>query len=279
MTHQGHGEAYRRPSRAERLAAWVGRLVPAHARRHASRVYARLLARTGAGALTATLPYGEAVHLLPEYRNITWNPEEYEAFRADIGAGDTVVDVGANIGAYSVLFAQWVGPSGRVIAFEPAPEPYGALRQLIDHNGLTTRVTALQQAVSSQLGTAAFSAAGASGANRLVGAEGPATVVVETTTIDAVCSRRQLRPRLIKIDAEGAELDVLRGARETIAAGGSELRLYLEIHPQLWPHFGASREAIEAELASQQLRVERLDGDPDVWNIEGVCLRAVKCAS
>ena len=279
MRYQGQGETYRRPSRPERLAALVARVVPARLRRHASRVYASLLALSRTGALTATLPHGETVRLLPSYRNLTWNPEEYEAFRADIRPGDTVIDVGANIGAYSVLFAQWVGASGHVIAFEPAPETHGALLRLIERNGLTPRVTALQQAVSSQPGTAVFSAAGASGANRLAAADGPATLLVETTTIDAVCGRLQVRPRLIKIDAEGAELDVLRGARATIAAAGPDLRLYLEIHPQLWPHFGATREAIEAELLSQQLRVVRLDGDPDVWNIEGVCLRAVKCAS
>ena len=102
---------------------------------------------------------------------------------------------------------------------------------------------------------------------------------IETTSVDAFCQRTGRVPSLIKVDVEGAELDVLRGARQTIAAAGDRLALYVEMHPHLWPSFGVSREAIEAELAHQGLRPERLDGHPDIWNIEGVCLRLRRCAS
>ena len=78
---------------------------------------------------------------------------------------------------------------------------------------------------------------------------------------------------------EGAELDVLRGARATIAAGGPGLKLYVEMHPRLWRDFSVMRAEIEAELAHQGLRARRLDGDPAIWNIEGVCLQLEKCGS
>ena len=277
MSQQGRSEAYRDRSLIERVAPAIGSLLPSSARTHAARMYASALGLLKRDSLVARLPHGERVRLLPHYRQLTWNPEEYNAFRADIRPGDTVLDVGANIGAYTVLFAQWVGPHGRVIAFEPAPEPYRALRMLVDANTVADRVTALDQAVSSLEGTAAFAAVGVDGANRLTRTGDGMTVA--TTTIDAVCRRLNVRPRLIKIDAEGAELDVLRGARQTLARGGAGLRLYVEMHPHLWPQFGASREAIEAELASHGLRAERLDGRADVWNLEGVCLRIVPCGS
>ncbi|HXG55000.1 MAG TPA: FkbM family methyltransferase [Vicinamibacterales bacterium] len=229
--------------------------------------------------LVCTLPGGERVRLLPRYRTVTWNPDEYAAFRTEIAPGDVVIDVGANLGAYTLLFAQWVGATGRVFAFEPAPEAFEGLTSLLAVNGLSSRVTACRAAVSSSEGQVSFLAAGAEGANRIVGAEWPGDVVmVPATTIDAVCGRNGVMPRLIKIDAEGAELDVLKGARGTIAAACG-LRLYVEMHPHLWKDFGVTRADIEMELARQKLRAERIDGNPAVWAIEGVCLRLVPCGS
>ena len=72
---------------------------------------------------------------------------------------------------------------------------------------------------------------------------------------------------------------MLRGARATIAAGGSALKLYVEMHPRLWRDFSVMRAEIEAELAHQGLRARRLDGDLAIWNIEGVCLQLEKCGS
>jgi hypothetical protein len=101
---------------------------------------------------------------------------------------------------------------------------------------------------------------------------------VATTSIDEFCRERHLQPRFIKVDVEGAELDVLRGARETIAAAGASLHLYVEMHPHLWPALGTSRAELEGELERQRLQPERIDGRPDVWSIEGVCLRIRPCS-
>jgi FkbM family methyltransferase len=250
--------------------------------RHALRgLYNGVLART-AGDFVCTLPGGERLRVLPQHRNITWNPEEYAAFRAAVRPGDCVLDVGANLGAYSLLFGLWAGDTGRVFAFEPAPVPHAGLTAHVVLNGLTGRVTPLQQAVTSADGTADFIADGMDGANRLTttgAAGGSALARVTTTTLDSFCRAAGLRPDVIKIDAEGAELDVLRGGRATIRAAGAGLRLFVEMHPHLWPAFGTSRAEIEAELAHQGLTPERLDGLADIWSIEGVCLRLRPCGS
>lgn len=275
---QGRGERFRQPTLFERMAVGVGARLPQVLRTPASRAYARFVSRLQQGRLVAELPHGEHIHLLARHRYLSWNREEYEAFRAEIRPGDTVLDVGANLGAYTVLFARWTGPSGRVFAFEPAPVPRQALQEMLDVNGVARCVTVLDTAVSSRHGTALFHAEAASGANRLIREQGPDAIVVNTITIDQFCEQSGVTPRLIKIDVEGAELHVLRGARQTIAST-PDLRLYVEIHPRLWPELGLTPADLERELTGQGLRAERLDRNPDTWNIEGVCLRLVRCAS
>ena len=279
MMQTGKGAQFRRRSTLERFASTAGRLLPSPLRDALSGSYERALSNLRPERMVCTLPGGERVRLLPSFRQVTWNGDEYDAFRRDIRPGDVVFDVGANLGAYTLLFAQWAGPEGRVFAFEPAPQPYQGLRQLLDANGITSRVTPIQAAVSASEGTAVFFASGTDGASRIVDGAGEGTISVATVTIDAVCRREHVLPRFIKVDAEGAELDVLRGARETIAAAGAGLKLYVEMHPHLWSDYDATRMAIETEMARQGLRAERLDGDKAIWNVEGICLRLVPCAS
>jgi len=79
----------------------------------------------------------------------------------------------------------------------------------------------------------------------------------------------------VKIDVEGAELDVLRGARETVRRTRGRLALFVEIHPSLWRRSGSSSVDLRAELDVQQLDAVPLTPTDDMWAIEGVCLRLV----
>ncbi|MBV9108088.1 MAG: FkbM family methyltransferase [Gemmatimonadetes bacterium] len=270
-----HSHAYRRPTALEGLGARIGRLVPDGAVRRwlraAYRAAVRL--RTG-GSVTAHLPGGEAVRLLPEYRFVTWNPAEYEAFRAAATPGAVALDVGANVGAYTLLLAQWVRPGGRVYAFEPAPEAFGGLSEHLRLNGLADTVVPVRAAVAATSGTATLATDGLSGANRLADAPGGETV--QTVTLDEFCAREGIIPSFLKIDVEGAELDVLRGARETIAKAGAALALFVEMHPTIWREMGIAAEDVQAELARQGLRAEPLRPVADPWALEGECLRLVR---
>jgi FkbM family methyltransferase len=168
-----------------------------------------------------------------------------------------------------------VRPGGRVYAFEPAPEAFGGLSAHVRLNGLEDEVTCVRAAAAASTGTATLAVDGLSGANRLdASADGER---VETVTLDDFCRREGIRPSFIKIDVEGAELDVLRGARETIRAGGDGLALFVEMHPTIWSEMGITAADVRGEMETQGLRAVPLrDGVGDPWALEGECLRLVR---
>jgi len=253
---------------AARLRGGAVRPAPASLRR----LHEFLLEHAPGDHLVSTLPGGERIRVAARYRQLSWNPEEYTAFRAAVRPGATVLDVGANVGAYTLLFARWVGANGKVVAFEPAPEAAAGLRRHLELNELSSTVDVQQCAVSDSAGTARFACAEANGANAIVvGQPGTAAIEVATVTLDAFCSRNRIVPDVIKIDVEGAELDVLRGARQVLAFGG--LQVFLELHPASWKARGIGEQAIRDELALQRFVAEPLAPGIDVWNTEGISVR------
>ena len=266
------GERFRDAPIAPAARAWLRRAY-----------HAALMLQTGGRGLPCTLPHGEVVRALPKYRGLSWNPAEYEAFREALETlkaletsshGTTALDVGANIGAYSILLGQWAGPSGRVFAFEPAPEPFDGLTRHIALNGLTNTVHPIPMAVGAEVATAQLLVAGTGGESRLASADdGGAMINVPVTTIDAFCAERGLSPDFIKVDVEGFELAVLKGARDTIRRRGRDLALFVEMHPSVWPMLGLSKDDILAELAAQSLSIVPLQPADDVWAVEGLCVR------
>ncbi len=236
---------------------------------------------TGCKGLKRSLPGGEIVRILPAYRYTKWNPIEYHAFKACLKPGGVVLDIGANAGNYSLLFGRCVGPTGKVFAFEPAPEAFAGLVRHIQLNALDSVVFPLQAAVSDQPGEASFIANGFQGGNRLSGLDEaiPAEVAVRVpcVTVDDFCAAKKIAPDFIKIDVEGFELAVLRGARQIIQSAGGDLALFVELHPGLWPKLGWSRQDLESELAQQGLQVEPWKSTGDPWTEDlGVALRIHK---
>ena len=238
--------------------------------------HAAWLLQTGGRGLSCTLPSGELIRVLPEYRYLSWNPIEYAAFRAAVTPGMVALDIGANVGAYSVLLGQWVGASGRVYAFEPSGAAFRGLVRHVSLNAQDGVVQPVAAAVSDVDGDANLIVADTAGESRLAGpSEVGATASVPVTTIDAFCGREGIQPSFIKIDVEGAELAVLRGARETIRQHGGDAALFVELHPSIWRLIGVTRADFEAELDRQRLTMEPLAGG-DPWTVEGTVVRLVR---
>lgn len=161
--------------------------------------------------------------------------------------GDTVWDVGANVGHYTRKFAEAVGQDGRVVAFEPFPSNVKRLRVCVD--GLEN-VLVLPVALGADSGTMTME-----GGSDLLGAtsrlvEGPASgaaAEVEIAMGDAVVTRQLApAPTVLKIDTEGFELDVLRGIPDRLA--DLALRaVFIEVHFGLLANRGMARAPQEIE--------------------------------
>lgn len=135
-----------------------------------------------------------------------------------IKPGMTCIDVGANIGYYSVLLADWVGPSGRVIAIEPERLNLLALRANLEHCGWAT-VEPL--AVSDQQGSAMLQVYSHHTGSHTLGEIDPKWGTspgqqIETTTLDYLAANLS-HVDFVKIDVEGHERQVWRGMQELLA--------------------------------------------------------------
>src|SRR5439155_282135 len=152
--------------------------------------------RTAGGGFVCRLPDGESVRIAPAYRYLTWNLQEYRAFKQALRPGAVALDIGANVGCYSLLFGQWVGPAGRVFAFEPSPESFAGLCRHIALNRLAGAVTPVQAAVSDTSATVGLFSDGFQGTNRLIFPGEPAgarrTLSVSAVTVDEFCKREKI---------------------------------------------------------------------------------------
>ena len=91
---------------------------------------------------------------------------------------------------------------------------------------------------------------------------GTGATTVEVETVDSVCEREGFDPTLIRMDVQGHELFVLRGARETVKRMGKSLRIVLEVHPQLWPLLGVETAAFDGLVGELGRRAQPLERPP-----------------
>lgn len=130
--------------------------------------------------------------------------------------GDTVIDIGAYVGMFTVKASEAVGNTGQVIAVEPCPETF---RMLKDNCAECRNVRLVKVAIMNQVGLSRLYYLKSAAANSLVAQRGK-YVEVETITLDRLVKRLNLnKVDFIKIDAEGAGLDILEGATETLRKG------------------------------------------------------------
>ena len=148
--------------------------------------------------------------------------EVQHVLRETVRPGDVFFDVGANVGFFTLLAARLVGPSGTVVAFEPQPENLEALRGNVSLNGFSN-VIVDPRAVSGSSGSGVLDWRNPPTARLVDGGEAHSgrSFSVRTTSIDDyVADNPGHVPRMVKIDVEGHELDVIRGMKRTLLEHG-----------------------------------------------------------
>jgi FkbM family methyltransferase len=175
--------------------------------------------------------------------------------------GGSFVDIGANIGYFSLIAAGLVGKNGQVIAIEPIPRTHDLLRANIELNGFT-QVRAEQYALGTSIGSLELHLPPPE-AHRdylVTGLEIPgwSSLAVQCTTIDeAFSSWKMPRIDLIKIDVEGSEPQVISGGRSVLSSGRVRA-LICEISGVHLARWNMSSQTIIDDLASLGFRHARL---------------------
>lgn len=190
------------------------------------------------------------------YYPADYENENYAFLKSFVKPGMHVVDIGAHIGLFSAVSSQLVGASGKVVSFEPTPGTYKILSETLRLSGCEN-VNAVQAAVSEKPGHATFYISSIEGcnSNSLVNNKENEELNkfdVELVTIDSLRSKYNVKPDLIKIDAEGAELDVLKGGTQLLST--SKPALILGLHPSFIQTKGDSLDQIWDFL--QQMKYE-----------------------
>ena len=160
--------------------------------------------------------------------------------REEIHEGDIVIDVGANIGYYTLIFAQLVGSSGKVFAFEPESKNFEILKKNIEINNYPN-IVAEQKIVSDKSGIVKLFIAEHGIVGHRINQEKSSQkfIEVESIILDNYIKKLNLDNKInfIKIDVEGSEPKVLEGTKEIIQKS-NQLKIFTEFNRESVEEYG-----------------------------------------
>jgi FkbM family methyltransferase len=181
-----------------------------------------------------------------------WEPFETSLVLRLLRPGDVFVDVGANVGYFSVLAASVVGAQGAVFAFEPDPDNYRLLRANAELNDQGHRITAVEAALSDAAGAGRlFLSAGNLGDHQVyAGDEQRSSVPIALLDGGDYLAGRLQRLDLLKVDTQGSEYQVMAGLLPLLTALAQPPRVIIELTPHSLRQAGASGRALIELLAT-----------------------------
>ena len=199
-----------------------------------------------------------ASRILTQIASGSYEAFELRLFTESLATGMVVVDVGANVGYYTLIAARVVGEQGRVFAFEPDPRTLAALSTNVAANGLHN-VTVIGKAASDGEGDCEMYLDSSANRSSLYRSASLDRVTrrerIETTRVDKVLGR--LEADVVKMDIEGGEPAALRGMRRSLKP---ETVLFLEFAPPVLASAGTDADEFRELLLDQFASVEMIAG-------------------
>ena len=185
------------------------------------------------------------------YITLNWEKITTEMFKEAVKEGDVVVDIGANMGYFTLLAARLVGKTGRVYAFEPEPTNYSLLLKNIEVNGYDN-VVPVQKAASNKSGKVKLFVSEEDAGNSTIFqyGDGRKFIEVEAVTLDEFFADKAHPINVIKMDAEGAEMAVLLGM-DRIIRENQDIKIFSELYPELMTTMGYSPEDFIRKLMDE----------------------------
>jgi FkbM family methyltransferase len=201
-----------------------------------------------------------------------WEPLESRVFAQLVKPGSIVLDLGANIGYYTVLAGLCAGPRGQVYAFEPESHNVALLRENVALNDLGNVTVAEAAAWSVSNAGELYLSADNKGDHRAYdGGNGAGSVPVQRVALDDWFADRERRIDVVKMDTQGSELRILQGMRGLLDANRGRMRLIVEF----WPHglegAGDSAAALVELLRGYDFTLSKVDetltqAQPTEWD-------------
>ena len=189
---------------------------------------------------------------------------ETEIVKNEIKPNDVVLDVGAHIGYFTLLFAKLVGPEGKVFSFEPEPKNFELLTKNIEINNYENVITESKIVSDKNKTCTLYTFETSSGANRIYKPNENINVKpieVDSISLDEYFKNSEFLKRIkfVKIDVEGAELLVLKSMK-SIFQNNNNIKLLLEFNPKFLLEIGSKSSDFFNLLHSESFSIFFIDG-------------------
>lgn len=215
-----------------------------------SRINAKVFHLMG-GTISAHIAEGITLKCHPlcngEFSVFSNDPEqqaEMESFIQTISRAAQFLDVGAHWGVFSIVAMKVGGPGSRAVCIEASGQAVKVLRENLCLNEVQDFVSVVNSACGEKVGELRMLTTGAGGADYFVvpADERPDTITVPQVSADSVCESSRFQPTHMKVDVEGFEEEVLRGALRVLSR--FKPHLFLELHGDIIHRRGKSPGAV-----------------------------------
>jgi FkbM family methyltransferase len=201
--------------------------------------------------------------------NARYDALQVKILSENLREGDTAIDIGAHCGQYSILMAAMCGQTGHVVAFEPDPYAREKLLKNLDLNPGVKRPSVEEAAVSDTAGQALLYSRGGNAQSSFAhsAVESPPgnkseRISVSQIPLDSYLLENNLpEPRWVKIDVEGAEIRILKGARRLLSG---DANIICELHPYAWAELGNTFLELRTLAEAAGRRIRCLDQDTEI---------------